>query len=394
MTTKTLKTIGLFSGAGGFELGFEQAGLDIKAQCDLYDPLELSEMAEDYESRLQATTTDKERRKIKSDWNKTVKYGADLLSLSARHFPYTQKINGVQNVTRNRIDGTIDVIFGGFPCQDVSIAGNRAGLAGKRSYLWFEFLRIISEFRSQWIVIENVPGLLSSNKGRDFTTIISGLEKCGYWWAYRTLDSQYFGVPQRRRRVFIVASLTKGCPQEVLFERESSPWDASPSRQTGRGDANKIETGIGVNGSSGGDCGGGSEALCIAATLRSSGGDCGGGSETLCIAATSQSGGNGGVPGSRGEVGQGMVLAPTLSTKNEVASSSSQRDKWYNQYAEMFGSVRRLTPLECNRLQGFPNGWTEGYSDSTQYKMMGNAVTVNVARWIAERIKLVTSPNK
>jgi DNA (cytosine-5)-methyltransferase 1 len=95
-------------------------------------------------------------------------------------------------------------LFGGFPCQDVSVAGKRAGLSGERSGLWFEFRRIVSELRPNWVVIENVPGLLSSHSGRDFTTILLGLEELGYGWAYRVLDARWFGVPQRRRRVFIV----------------------------------------------------------------------------------------------------------------------------------------------------------------------------------------------
>ena len=101
----------------------------------------------------------------------------------------------------------VDLICGGFPCQDLSVAGRREGLAGERSGLWFEFARIIDELEPQWVVIENVPGLLSINKGADFAVIIQWLAQRGYGVCWRVLDSQYFGVPQRRRRVFIVGSL-------------------------------------------------------------------------------------------------------------------------------------------------------------------------------------------
>lgn len=98
----------------------------------------------------------------------------------------------------------LDVLTGGFPCQDLSVAGKRAGLAGGRSGLFFELVRILEESRPEWFVFENVPGLLSSNQGRDMGVALSTLVECGYGVAYRVLNAQFFGVPQRRRRVFIV----------------------------------------------------------------------------------------------------------------------------------------------------------------------------------------------
>jgi DNA (cytosine-5)-methyltransferase 1 len=114
---------------------------------------------------------------------------------------------GPASAGRDAGRGGIDLVYGGFPCQDVSVAGKRAGLSGERSALWFEFRRIVSELRPQWVVIENVPGLLSSHRGRDFGIVLGGLADIGYGWAYRVLDARWFGVPQRRRRVFIVGCL-------------------------------------------------------------------------------------------------------------------------------------------------------------------------------------------
>jgi DNA (cytosine-5)-methyltransferase 1 len=147
---------------------------------------------------------------------------------------------------------------GGFPCQDLSVAGQRAGLAGSRSSLWFEFHRLIASCRPEWVVIENVPGLLNSHEGRDFAVLLGGLtgiipEVPADGWGnagfargpfysvvYRILDAQYAGVAQRRRRVFIVASLGDGRAAQVLFERESSAWDPPPSREAGQSIARDV----------------------------------------------------------------------------------------------------------------------------------------------------------
>ena len=133
----------------------------------------------------------------------------------------------------------VDLVCGGFPCQDVSVAGRRAGLAGERSGLWFEFHRVLRDVRPDWVVIENVPGLLSSNRGRDFATVIQGLVQLGYGVCWRVLDSQYFGVAQRRRRVFVVGHLGDGRAAQVLFEREGLRGHP-PARGKAREDATPI----------------------------------------------------------------------------------------------------------------------------------------------------------
>lgn len=169
-----------FTGIAGFDLGFERAGMQCIEQCE----------------KDKAAT-----------------------SILARHYPNVKRYGDIKDVSGIR--NSTDVICGGFPCQDVSIAGQRKGLAGERTGLWFEFARVIDETRPLWVVGENVPGILSSNDGRDFAVIISQLVKFGYGVCWRVLDSKYFGVPQERRRVFIVASLGNGAAAKVLFERES-----------------------------------------------------------------------------------------------------------------------------------------------------------------------------
>ena len=184
-----MKFVSLFSGIGGFDLAFERAGMECISVCEI----------------------DKNAQAI-----------------LRRHFPKAELFNDVRKVgiaTHGR--KSIDVICGGFPCQDLSVAGKRAGLAGERSGLWFEFARIIDELEPSWVVIENVPGLLSSDKGRDFAVIIQWLAQRGYGVVWRVLDAQYFGVPQRRRRVFLVASLGDNGldPAAVLFESQGMPGD-------------------------------------------------------------------------------------------------------------------------------------------------------------------------
>ena len=182
----------LFTGVGGFDLGLERAGMTCIWQCEID------------------------------------KYCNQVLE---EHWKGVRRYNDVREITKENAE-VPDLIVGGFPCQDLSVAGKRAGLSGERSGLWFEFERIIGELRPKWVIIENVPGLLSSHKGADFAVILKALDDFGYGVAWRILDSQYFGVAQRRRRVFIVASLGNTSCAEVLFESESMSRYIEPSRET------------------------------------------------------------------------------------------------------------------------------------------------------------------
>jgi DNA (cytosine-5)-methyltransferase 1 len=183
---------------------------------------------------------------------------------------------------------SVNVWTGGFPCQDLSVAGNRKGLAGGRSGLWFEFHRLLSGVRPDWVVIENVPGLLSSwspvepppfqiptksfdkredaerwanslrgewevEEASDFETITTGLVELGYGVCWKIFDAQYFNLAQRRRRVFVVGHLGDGRAAEVLFESESGAWNPAPSRETGTRVAGTLTSRFGKNGGSAND---------------------------------------------------------------------------------------------------------------------------------------------
>ncbi len=160
---KPLTVGSTFTGIGGADLGFEWAGFDVAWQCE-------------------------------SDaWKQQV--------LRA-HWPDVELFDDICTMQDHP---PVDVMIGGFPCQDLSVAGRRKGFSGERSVLAFEFLRVAESLQPRWIVLENVPGLLSSNNGRDFARLVDEVVGCGYGVAWRILDARYFGVPQRRRRVFIVA---------------------------------------------------------------------------------------------------------------------------------------------------------------------------------------------
>jgi len=161
--SKTLTVGSTFTGVGGADLGFEWAGFDIAWQCEL----------------------DKWKR-----------------SVLAAHWP---DVPCYEDITTMLDPPPVDVMVGGFPCQDLSVAGQRKGFTGERSVLAFEFLRIAEAIKPRWLVLENVPGLLSSNKGLDFQRLLSEVAACGYGVGYRCLDARYWGVAQRRRRIFVVA---------------------------------------------------------------------------------------------------------------------------------------------------------------------------------------------
>lgn len=149
----------------------------------------------------------------------------------AHRYPDVPNLGDMQRY-REWPDATFDVLVGGTPCQSFSVAGLRQGLADPRGNLALVFLGVVDRFRPRWVVWENVPGVLSSNAGRDFGAFLGGLGELGYGWSYRVLDAQYFGVAQRRRRVFVVGHLGDWRPAAaVLFERESLSGHPAPSRE-------------------------------------------------------------------------------------------------------------------------------------------------------------------
>ncbi len=197
-----------FSGVGGLDLGFERAGIETVSVSEI-DPYACAVLAE--------------------------------------RFPDAPNLGSITEVDANDIPEA-DIWSGGFPCQDLSVAGKRAGFAGKRSSLAFTFLDLVEQRRPRWLVLENVPGLFSSNKGADFGRLLYEMEQLGYGVSWRTLDARYFGVAQRRRRVFLVASLESDRAGEVLLECEGCERHPSPRWTQRQGVASGVRDGSGVVG--------------------------------------------------------------------------------------------------------------------------------------------------
>ena len=174
----------------------------------------------------------------------------------AHHYPSVPNFGDMTKFQEWKINGTVDLLVGGTPCQSFSVAGLRQGLKDPRGNLMLTFLAIAEHFKPKWILWENVPGVLSSNGGKDFGSFLGGLGELGYGFAYRVLDAQWCrthrhprAVPQRRRRVFVV-----GCAGDhisaakVLFERESLQRYSAPRRATRQGIADNVEEGVGGGG--------------------------------------------------------------------------------------------------------------------------------------------------
>ena len=248
----------------------------------------------------------------------------------AHRFPTVCNYGDMTKYKEWELDAPIDILVGGTPCQSFSVAGLRKGLDDPRGNLMLTYLGIADRLRPRWLVWENVPGVLSSNGGRDFGTFLGALVELGYGFSYRVLDAQWFGVAQRRRRVFVVGCFGDGAgAAKVLFESEGVCRHPAPSREKGEGNTNATITGA-------------------------------------------------------------------VSSKWAKGTGGPSGDECYNlvnQPCAFEGSqVRRLTPLECERLQGFPDNWTDirmggkPTPDGPRYKAIGNSMAVPVMRWIGERI--------
>jgi DNA (cytosine-5)-methyltransferase 1 len=292
-----------------------------------------------------------------------------------------------------------DLVVGGFPCQSFSIAGKRGGFADTRGTLFFDIARIIREKQPRLLLLENVKGLLSHDQGRTFTTIISTLDELGYDLQWQVLNSKNFGVPQNRERVFIIGHL-RGTPRPEVFPFTSNSKQNSKIYKGEKQVAQTINTSIGRNQSDG-------QYINVVGTLETDGwekrheqirrihGTDG-------ISPTIPTGTGGGVMTkiqipeatkkgyAEAQEGDSVNLSvPNSKTRRgRVGKGIAQTvDTGMQQHTLQDAQIRRLTPTECERLQGFPDGWTEGVSDTQRYKTLGNAVTVNVIQAIMEKLK-------
>jgi DNA (cytosine-5)-methyltransferase 1 len=314
----------------------------------------------------------------------------------------------------------IDLLVGGTPCQSFSVAGLRKGMADERGNLALEYLRLADRLRPRWLVWENVPGVLSSNGGRDFGAFLGGLGELGYGFAYRVLDAQHFGVPQRRRRVFVVGYLGEWRPAAaVLFEPHSMQGHPAPRREKGEA-APTIPSRRSAGGGLGTDfdCDGGLIARCVTTgeskrqdyetttlvqvqpyTLairgRNGAHDLEYRQDGTANALLTPNGGRAGMGIGAVAFDLAQITSAANRTRAEPGMPSSTLAKGSAMHAATSAAVRRLTPRECERLQGFPDDWTavpyrnKPAADGPRYKALGNSMAVPVMRWIGERIATV-----
>lgn len=312
------------------------------------------------------------------------------------HYPHVPNLGDLNNFEEWNIDGTVDLIVGGTPCQAFSVAGRRLGLDDERGNLALQFVRLIDRQKPRWIVWENVPGVLSSNGGNDFYSFIEALRLIGYGFCWRILDAASFGVPQRRRRVFLVGYYGDVRPAAaVLFEQESMRGDIKKSSRKRPGLARCLTTRYQRNCAN-------EETYVVERVFENH----------LSDARYSEV--TGPAPTVTARYGTGgnnvplvtYALAENIIGRQDHNGSNGKGFKFTEMYtlnstgvhgiSDLKG-VRRLTPRECERLQGFPDDYTKIIinnrepGDAPRYKAIGNSMAVPVMRWIGQRIDYVDS---
>lgn len=303
-----LRVASFFSGIGGLELGLERAGCTVTFQCEV-KPF--------------------------------------CLKILEQHWPEVPRHTDIRKVTNEEIPDS-DVWTAGFPCQDLSLArmGARSGLRGSQSRLFHDFVRLLGRGLPGTVVLENVHGLLSSHGGRDFAIVLKALDELGYGVAWRVLNSKNFGVPQQRRRVYVVGvHRDPESAAKILFEPECSDWDASPSRPDEKKSDSLFQTVVGNP--------------------------------------------------RKGPLVKALAHCIYAESARHTGTDWSRNYVWYPD-----GRVRRFTPNEVERVQGFPDNWTlpnqadeiaADKLDSLRYHAVGNAVTPQVAEWLGHRLNRVLS---
>ena len=324
-----------FTGIGGFELGI------IKAYESNNEHALISEKSEQ-EERPQGRfwPTDKHGVQLHSGdgttplcvgYSEIDKYAVQIYQ---SHFPEHKNYGDITKINATELPD-FDLFVGGFPCQAFSIAGKRGGFDDTRGTLFFDCARILKEKRPRNFILENVKGLLSHDNGNTFKTIIATLVELGYCVEWQVLNAKNFGVPQNRERVFIVGHLG-GIPERKVFPIGK---DGGEVIELQRHTANTLTARY-------------EPAQATGTYIGESKRD----AQKI-------------VPYADGRKGRSSMHA------HRVPEIGNEKQ-----------SIRRLTPLECERLMGYPDGWTEGVSDTQRYKTLGNGIVSNVVAEVVKRI--------
>ena len=371
-----MKFIELFAGIGGFRYGLEKANIHTEG----YKP----------DNRCQSIQGVKQSTKgFRCVWaNEWDKYACQI---SRKNYPDDTLVEGDIRAVDPTIIPEHDLICAGFPCQSFSIAGKRGGFEDTRGTLFFEICRIAGAKRTPYLLLENVKGLLSHDEGRTFQTIIRTLDELGYDVQWQVLNSKDYGVPQNRERVFIIGHL-RGYPRPKVFPIGEELCEANQE-----GYERGVSGTLSVKNQSGQAQWDGSTTL-IVPTVRAEHHNT---ADVHFIVHENKSGARTPHPEAQAlrsgashnyqtvvpvQLGQGkkswaMKHGTSIGSQEEAYVVRSD-----NPNAVMENNrIRRLTPTECERLQGFPDNWTEGISDTQRYKCLGNAVTTNVIEAIGKQ---------
>ncbi len=347
-TQKKIRYLSLFSGIGGFELGIQQA---YENNCRGFLQSKETENIQEHITN----NTSRQDRTTCIGYSEIDKYAIQIYEKHFNHKNY----GDITKINAEELPD-FDLLVGGFPCQSFSIAGKRKGFDDTRGTLFFDIARILRAKQPKLFLLENVKGLLSHDNGKTFSTIISTLTELGYDLQWQVLNSKNHGVPQNRERIFIVGHL-RGTRRPKVFpigetDQEAGESDTRVASVRTSGDRGKQKTYLKYN-----------EVQTLSANPMSD-------NIPRIVQLNQPKHSNDRVYGTDG-------VSPTLNTAQGGNRQPFIADDW---------KIRRLTPTECERLQGFPDGWTEGVSDTQRYKCLGNAVTVNVIRDII--IKLFNHP--
>lgn len=332
-----MKYFSMFSGIGGFELGIFNAFKkreDNKIQqkgCMQYNKATIGKHT--------ATCI---------GFSEIDKYAIQTYK---KHFPTHKNYGDARNINPKELTD-FDLLCGGFPCQSFSIAGKRKGFQDTRGTLFHEICRIVAVKRPRLLFLENVKGLLSADNGRCFATILTSLDELGYSCEWQVLNSKYFGVPQNRERVFIIGHL-RGKSFRQVFPLGEVNKESNERKQGGM----EIQT-----------------AQCLNSRMHKMGRD----DNYIAMAWSKSIGMDSGKERNEQRIKTNGEFN-TLSTGEGCGNYSSKN------FVAKTNKIRRLTPIECERLQGFPDNWTIG-SDTQRYKQLGNAVTVNVIEAIVSSL--------
>lgn len=385
-----IRFIDLFCGIRGFRLGLERANQKIRQFREWTRGSRCSR------PKWDSSFSEGDARQDNKDYYQCVwandndKYACQI---SRRHYPNDILVEG--DIRTVDVDGIPehDLLCAGFPCQSFSIAGKRGGFEDTRGTLFFEICRVIRVKRPGYLLLENVKGLLSHDDGSTFETIIGTLDELGYGLQWQVLNSKDYGVPQNRERVFIIGHF-RGKPRPKVFpigetdkayyqsyEGGSKVPPTGQNTQSPNGQPQPASGDSRFNASPDEDL-----ATCLDANYGKGWLDHG--QRTMIYDIYNQQlRANQEIAGAlKGEGIADTSLGTALILRDGRDNRSCLREGRTLELGIKGQSIRRLTPLECERLQGFPDGWTEGISDTQRYKCLGNAVTVNVIEAIGRQL--------